>query len=274
MPLETQETFSGAPVAQTPPSVPPVVDLETPEQKYARLYSQQPGSSQAPPQAVAPPVPNDEVVNTLREMRAELAEMRAQRPQPAQVAQTPPTPLSPENETLWVEKIRQGDFKGAQEVIIKAVEDRLTPQIIERVTSQATQATNVQLEIDRHVNKVRAENPDMIQFETYLSAPINAKVEAARAAGKIHNPEDFVREYKSALDSEVATFRNLTQQYRAAGKAEATTRVQDVRVTAFTPAPQQVGDHTSVPTQPSASGESNQDYFARRAAQGARLRNL
>ena len=142
-----------------------------------------------------------------------------------------------------------------------------------RKAAKATQATNVQLELQRHLDKIRSENPDVIRFESYLSAPVNAAVEASRAAGKIHSPEDFVREYKSAVDNEVGKLRNIVLEYRGQGVTQA--RTQQTRVqNAFTPAPQQVGDHTQPTQQPGSSGESTDDYFTRRAASGARLRNL
>jgi hypothetical protein len=205
-------------------------------------------------------------------MRAELAQLRQSRaPQAPQQAAAPQT--AAEVRQQWVERIRVGDFDGAEAAMAEALEKRLEAKIIDRVTSQATQATNVQLEITRHLDKVRSENPDVNRFESYLSAPVNAAVEAARAAGKIHSPEDFVREYKSAVDTEVGKLRNIVLEYRGQGVTQA--RTQQTRVqNAFTPAPQQVGDHTQ-PSQPAAGqGESSDDYFARRAASGARLRNL
>ena len=270
---------NGQPV-QAPPgmiAVPPtqqyIADTETPEQKYARLYSAPP-AMQAQPQAnSAAPVqadPAPDMAAEMAAMRAEMAQLR--QGQPRQVPPAAP-PTRDEVRAQWVERIRVGDFDGAEAAMAEALEKRLEAKIIDRVTSQATQATNVQLEVQRHLDKVRSENPDVLRFEGYLSAPVNAAVEAARAAGKIHSPEDFVREYKSAVDNEVGKLRNIVLEYRGQGVTQA--RTQQTRVQqAFTPAPQQVGDHTQ-PSQPAAGqGESTEDYFARRNASGARLRNL
>jgi len=250
-----------------------IADTETPEQKYARLYNQsmQAPPAQAPMQAAPQNEPQADMVSELAAMRAELAQLRQARAPQAPQAAAPPT--RDEVRQQWVERIRVGDFDGAEAAMAEALEKRLEAKIIDRVTSQATQATNVQLELSRHLDKIRSENPDVIRFESYLSAPVNAAVEASRAAGKIHSPEDFVREYKSAVDNEVGKLRNIVLEYRGQGVTQA--RTQQTRVQqAFTPAPQQVGDHTQPTQQPDSSGESSDDYFARRAASGARLRNL
>lgn len=261
---------------QTPtpdPTTQQVVDLETPEQKYARLYSgppnvQQPQVPPVPttqvvaPQQVAMP---QELVDTLSALKSKLDTLEQRVTQPV----TPPTPVS---KSAWVDKIREGDFEGAEKVLMESIRRQMEPEIKSKAYEDALSATQVQLEIDRHLTSVRGANPDLVRFESYLQAPVNAKVEAAKAANRIHSAEDFVREYKKAVDEEVQNLRNLTLQYRADGKAEATTRIQDVRG-AFTPTPQQVGDH-STPSTPSNQGESADDYFSRRKASEARLRGL
>ncbi len=259
--------------SQGQPVQPSVPDLETPEQKYARLYSGpvQNGPPQPPPAPVplAPTPAEAALASTLASLESKFEAMaqRLQAPQPAPVAPGPVVPV-----VGWVEKIRQGDFEGAEQTLIATVRKGIEGEVTQKAYQDALAATQVQLEIDRHITKVRMENPDLARFERYLQAPVNSRVEAERAAGRIHSSEDFVRVYKEAVDKEVLELRNLGLQYRADGKQEALTRTQDVRG-AFTPPPQQVGDHSqSQPTQP--PGESQDDYFARRNASAARLRNL
>jgi len=256
----------GQPQGQQP------VDLETPEQKYARLYSgpvqngpPQPPTPQQPP-APAPMVIPQELTDTLSALNAKI-EALSTRSQTLQASALPVAPV-----VGWVEKIRQGDFEGAEKALTESVRKGIEGEVTQKAYADALAATQVQLEIDRHITKVRMENPDLARFERYLQAPVNARVEAERAAGRIHSSEDFVRIYKESVDKEVTELRNLGLQYRADGKQEAITRTQEVR-NAFTPPPQQVGDHSqSQPTQP--QGESADDYFARRNASAARLRNL
>lgn len=251
-----------------------VLDTETPEQKYARLYS---GPVDQPPQRVQPqaPVPQTpqtyqipaELTSTLEAMRNELAEMRAR---------TTPVPITPPvvSKSVWVDKIREGDFEGAENSLRDSIKASLISSITEEAYQKASAATTIQIEMDRHLNKVRTENPDIARFERYLQAPVNTRIEAARTAGKIRTSEDFVREYKLAVDTEVQELRNLGLQYRADGKNEALTRTTNVRVDAFTPPPQQVGDHASPQAPLSQQGESVDDYFARRNAQGQRGHGL
>ena len=247
---------------------PSPVDLETPEQKYARLYSQAPqvqAPQTSPVTSPAPQALSPEITETLSALRQELAELRARTPQ---APQTPtPAPVG------WVEKIRQGDFEGAEKALTETVRSQIIREVEDQAFQKSTAATQVQLAIDRHLTQVRLTNPDLARFERYLEAPVNTRVEAARVAGRIRSSDDFVREYKSAVDAEVLELRNLGLQYRAEGATQAMTRQQTVQ-NAFTPPPQQVGDHTTPNPALSQQGESTEDYFTRRQASGARLRNL
>jgi len=260
------------PQVQTPLTPPASMDLETPEQKYARLYSgpthsqplQAPTPSQTPSVAAPVSIP-PEVTEPLLALRSELAELRNR------VPVSPPIPTVPKEG--WVDKIRQGDFDGAEKVLTDSVRQSIVEEVKTRAYQDSLAATQVQLAIDRHVEKVRRENPDLIRFERYLEAPVNARVEEARRNGRIRSSQEFVKEYTSAVDAEVNELRNMGLQYRADGKQEAMTR-QTAVTQAFTPAPQQVGDHTAPAPQLSQQGESNQDYFARRSAQSQRQHGL
>lgn len=271
-PVPTGPATSPTQVVVTTQTIP---DLETPEQKYARLYSSNPPTQE--PQATAPvaaPVQYalpPEVAQTLTQLQSELQELRQGR-QPSQQTPTPQSP-APAEDPEWVKKIREGDFKGAEAAMVRSVKSQIASEMEEQAFQKATTATQVQLEIDRHLTRVRMENPDIARFERYLQAPVNARVEAARNAGKIRTTDDFVREYKNAVDEEVKELRNLGLQYRADGKQEATTRIQQVN-SSFTPTPQQVGEHTSQGALNTQAGESQDDYFARRQQSANRLRNL
>ena len=119
---------NGQPI-QAPPgmiAVPPtqqfIPDTETPEQKYARLYTQPP-SMQAPPaqpQMQAPPQNEQpDMASEIAAMRAELAQLRQGRaPQAAPAA--PQT--AAEVRQQWVERIRVGDFDGAEAAMAEALE--------------------------------------------------------------------------------------------------------------------------------------------------------
>jgi len=253
------------PVSETPAPPPPVVDPplnETADQKYNRLYGKPTDS---------PTVPV-EVASTLAEIQNQLAALRAPAPQ------TPPaTPGTFE----WVEKIRSADYAGAQAALATVIQESLRPEL-ERVKQEATQkaytdalaTSQVVSQVEQYLQTVRSSNPDIIPFERYLQGPVQERLELAKQAGRIPNPAAFLREYRAAVDAEVTNFRNLGLQLRAAGKDEATTRTSDVlHSTPLTP--QQVQSNQSPQgATPATTGESNDDYFARRRMDEARRRGL
>lgn len=249
--------------AQTPQPAPVTLAQpgETPEQTYSRLY----GGAQTvtPPQATIPP----EMVQAIQGMATELAALKSQR-------QAAVTPTDTAN-APWVEKIRVGDFAGAEAVLTEQIAARLTPKIEEarsRAYQDALSASQVNNEMDRYLVEVRGKNPDLVHFERYLQAPVAERVDLAKRAGKIQSTGDFLREYRAAVDAEVATIRNASLQLRGAGKEEALVRNREV-VSSQTLTPQQLQiQQAASDNQPQV--ESTDDYFARRKADEARRRGL
>lgn len=270
-------------VPQTPSLTP---QQETREQLYARVYG--PGTPVEPAVPAAPPAPvtpavDPQLAETLSNLQAELAALRAA--QAPQQPQTPPAPVevTPEQKLQWVEKIRQGDFAGAE----ASMRDSIAAQIkreqlaeIERLRSQSyqdsLQAVQVQMDMREYLNETRRNNPDLVQFERYLNAPVAEAMNAAQAAGKIKTPQDFLREYKTAVTSTLEDFRKLSQAFRAAGKDEALVRERQV-LSSQPLTPQQVQSIQAPQPgsqNPSGEGETMQDYFARRRADESRRRGL
>jgi hypothetical protein len=257
-----EQTPSGA--EQTP--------QETPEQKYARLYSQQQQPAQVQQQAqVVQPDPNAALVAEIAQLKASFAqqldEFKASMPKP----QATPAPVV--GDPGWVDLIRQGNFEGAEKALIARTRETLKQELQGQAYQEALIATNIQLEIKDYTNKVRAENPDIIPLEPYLQAPINARVEAAKASGRIKSNEDFVREYKLAVDEEVKKLRNITLQYRADGKTEAQVR-QQVVLGSLPLTPQATSIRGEGSTQTELQSETATDYFARRKADEARRHGM
>jgi len=238
---------------------------ETPEQRYQRLYA--PPSPSTPAPVTLPP----EFLTTLTALQQEVQALRQSAPQGSSTSTPAPSNIE------WVEKIRSGDFEGAQRAITQSVQAAIQPEL-QRVKQEAyndaTAANAVTTEINRYLQEVRQTNPDIVQFERYLNGPVTERIQLAQAARRINTPADFLREYKAAVADEVVNLRNLGLQFRAAGKDEALTR--NSQVLSSTPmTPQQVSN-TQVPQNNSQipQGESNDDYFARRAADGMRRRGL
>lgn len=258
---ELKETYNGTNTQTTQVG-------ETPEQQYARLY----------PSATT--TNTSQVVTTtdlaltqeLRQLRNELASLRTSTVKPVE-----PTP----SETAeWVEEIKKGNYAAAQQVIVKETLKTIKPQfdqelqqVRDRAYQQALEATQVQLEIEKHLQSVRTGNPDLVQFEKYMQAPIAARVELAQKAGKINNPQDFIREYKQAVDAEVGELRKIGLQIRGAAAQQAVTRQTEVRnATPLEPNQVQLGSPQAQTGEPNV--ETTDDYFARRRAQEYRNRGL
>lgn len=233
---------------------------ESQEERYARLYGQQ--AQPVPQPAAIPP----EVIQTITSLRSEVAALNER-------IAAKPQEIGP---AAWVEKIRQGDFEGAENVLAQKVQQALQPRLEEvrnRAYQDALSASQVNLEIDRHVQKARLENPDIVHFEKYLEAPVSQRVAQANALGLIKSPADFVRETKSAIDAEVTQLRNLGLVLRGQGKQEAQTRNQ--QVLASTPlTPNQVQSTQVTDASQLTPDESLQSYFERRRADEQRRHGM
>lgn len=257
---EVQQT----PVVETPAVVDPPAN-ETPNQKYERLYGRAPEAQATPVVAQLPP----EVMTTLQTLTQEVQNLKAQKPQAQQVE---PSKLA------WVEKIRQGDFDGAQQSLLDGVVQSIQPKLQEvrqQAYTDALNAAQVNSEVALYLQDIRAKNPDILPFEKYLNGPVTERIQLAQQARRINSPSDFLREYKAAVADEVVNLRNLSLQFRAAGKDEALTRTSDVsRSTTLNPQQVQSTQQMQSADTQNTQGESTDDYFTRRAAESARRRGL
>lgn len=244
---------------------------ETEAQKYERLYGTAQATSTAQvqhPQQVVATVP-PELLQTLQAMQAELAALKPKEKEPTAEEKAA-------QQLAWVEKIRAGDFAGAQAVMAAEIRKSLQPeleQVRQGAYNDALQANQLQNEMNIYLSDVRVKNPDLVQFERYLQAPVAERIEAARRSNRVNTPQDFIREYKSAVDAEVTELRKLGLQFRAAGKDEALTRSREV-VSSSTLQPQQINQGQITNGTQQAQVETEQDYFARRKADEMRRRGL
>lgn len=242
---------------------------ETAEAKYERLYGQTNQEIKQIREALTSSNPSEE----LKALRAELAGLRESVKPQAPVNVPPARPK-------WVEKLATSDYDGADAEIKSSVRAELAGDFkrqLDEVRSAAYQdalnATHVNLEIDRHVQKLRLENPELIPFEKYLQAPVAQRVEEAKAAGKVKSPADFIREYTSAIDGEVENLRNLGLVLRGQGRQEANTRNQQVIASTVVP-PNPVQSLTSPGQSQPAAEVPIEDYFAQRRADEARRKGM
>lgn len=244
-----------------------VQQQESAEQKYERLYGQTSQEIKDIKAALTSTNPSEE----LKALRQELASLKE--------TVKPPQAASPAPATTpkWVQKIATGEYIDAEGALAESVEQRLANKFNEvrnEAYQQALNATHVNLEIDRHVQRIRVENPELVPFEKYLQAPVAQRVEEAKVAGKVKSPQDFIREYTSAIDAEVENLRNLGLVLRGQGKQEAQTRNQQILASAIVP-PNPVQSLQQVQgNQMPISEESVDSYFAQRRADEARRKGM
>jgi hypothetical protein len=257
----------------TSTQVTPPVQQETAQQQYERLYPSANGTSTTQQQQVIKAEIPQELTQELRTLRAEIAALKA-------TPKEPEVKEDPVSDIAWVEEIKKGNYAGAQKVIVSETLKHIKPQFDEelrqtrdRAYQQALEATQVQLEIDKHVREVRTANPDLAQFEKYLQGPVAQRVEIAKQAGKIQTPQDFVREYNQAIDAEVGEVRKLGLVLRGQAAQNATTRQMEVQQASVL-SPNQVQLGTPQAATGEQNAESTDDYFARRRAQEYRNRGL
>ena len=248
------------------------VQQETPDQKYERLYGQTNQEIKQIREALTSANPSEE----LKALRAELASLK-ETVKPPQQTTVPQTPVTPK----WVQKIATGEYVDAEGELVNSLKSRLDGDYkkqLEEVRAAAYQdalnATHVNLEIDRHVQKLRLENPELAPFEKYLQAPVAQRVEEAKATGKIKSPTDFIREYTAAIDAEVESLRNLGLVLRGQGKQEAQVRNQQVIASTLLPPNPVQSLQQSQGSQQQVSEETIDDYFSRRRGDEARRKGM
>lgn len=254
----------------------PIQDSQTEsaEQRYARLYPGQQSQTQpSATQPTAPQEPQPDLAAVLNELKSELSGLKehVQR-QPSQ-QNPPPAPPPVPSDDEWLQALGKGDVKGARKILAAQLRQELQEDF-QQLRQEANTQTEAQIQMATYRDQVRAANADLLEFEPYLAAPVQQRMNEAQQAGKIRTHTDFVTQYKAALDAEVAKIRTLSQKFRASGRDEAQTRSRQV-LDSSTLQPQLV--QSLQPNQPDGQEppvETTQDYFARRQAEGRRMRGL
>jgi hypothetical protein len=246
-------------LAPTPTPVEPPQEPSTPQEPSLTTPPQEPTPQAAP----APPQLPQEYLDTIRSLQAELASIKQALPAPP----SPPPPPDP------LDHLRQGRYNEFVQAIADQVRTAVAPTTTAEAVTQALQMFRVESEVTKFLSEIRSQNPEIASMEKlgWLDAPIQQRVLAAKEAGAIKSPDDYVRVYKEAVNAEVDKARNFFQTLRAAGKQEALTTKQEVlRATPVTPQAIQ----TPQPTQDDPNKqETVEEYFAkRRLAEMARQR--
>lgn len=244
MPDETVISTTSAQGQEPAPSGQP-----NPTERYAQLY----GTATSGP---------DPMVTLQAEIDALKAQLAAQ-----------PTAVSTASATTaedWLDALAKGDkAKGEQ-----ALADKIDALVGGRRVNEALALFQMHQQVDAFTNTVRAQNPELTAMESFITASVQAKLNAAQAAGKVKTPADYVTVYKDILSKEVEDARKLILTFRGEGAQNATTRTQ--QVTAATPLrPNVISQQQSSQGQPQTEQvETASDYLAKRQESMLRQRNM
>jgi hypothetical protein len=253
------------PQEQVLPGQPAVIDkpLSQREQIYQNFYQSNPeaGVQQADPVVepvaqVEPVVPQVQTPSELDNLKAELAALKAQitpPPAPAPVVQA-------KEQEDWLKLLSEGKKEEAEQALFQT---KAGQELASRIQQEAVDRMVAERQMYEFNSQVRQANPEVLQFEEYITYGAQARIASALQAGKIRNPGDYVTVYKEAVNAEIEKARNITQSIRGAGKTEAQVRQQQV-ISSQTLQPNPVNQVREQQQQSQPPEPTLQDYFAER----------
>lgn len=244
--------------------------------KYEQMYADQtqsqpaavvqPITSVEPVQPVAPAAPDMTAV--LSALTAEITAMKSQLAEARNPPPPPPSPVDPNNAN-WLKLLADGKMSEGE----KALAEVLGPQIQQQAVQQALSLMQAERDVNEFTAQVKAANPDLMAFESYISLGAEKRIAAAQAANAIKSPVDYVTVYKEAVKAEIENARKLAFSLRGEGRTAAATRIAEV-VASPVLQPQPVNTNreqiNQQPAQDKSPEQITTDYFAERKARQAR----
>lgn len=215
------------------------------------------------PPVTAPQAVPDQTSLALQALLAEVTSLKAQIAKPTEA----PAATTPED---WLQLLSEGKKSDGEKALAKA----LGPQIQQQAVQQALAIMQAERAVNDFVSEIRTANPDLVPMEDYIALAADAKIQAARNAGSINSPADYVKVYKEAVSAEIEKARTLTRTFQGFGKTQATTRIEQVAaVPTLKPNTVNVQREAPVSGEP-APAETASDYLAKRQAQHARISGM
>lgn len=270
--------------AAPPPTEPPTPQMAARQELYKKYYGEgeaQPPAGEPPtgePPAAPPPAapdPNQLLMEQIQAMNAQIAALKEQlQPTPPPPPTPPPTPPDPNMKAYkdWIDALIQGDAEGAQRLIREQTE-AIVKERERSVVDGAVQMVRAEDEIRRFTEEVRAKNADLMPMERQISLAVDARMAEHQTSGTIKDLQSYTETFKQVLTEEVEEARKILQQWRAAGKDDASVLQREVlNSTPMTPTPPSAPPGTPAPNM--RAPESGQDYLKRRMAQGMARRGL
>lgn len=252
------------------------------EQKYQELYgAPAPEPEAAPaaeptpePVAAEPAAPQKTVEDVLREALAPMAEQFATLKQEiAALKQPVVTTTATATDKTLVEYLQAGDVDGFEKALQGRIARAISGQVTAESTDQAVERVRAEQDVKSYLEKVEAENQDLVPMKDWVIAEAQRRLEAVVQSGQAKTIPQFVAAYKQAVNDSVVNVRKAYQQIRGAGKSEALTVKKTV--VSSTPLPSnQVVDHEPKEPQPTEPNVDPGDYIARRQAASATGRGL
>jgi hypothetical protein len=262
----------------TPPAHEPTPQQTTRQEVYAKYYGSErqeeapaPTPTETTAQVDPTPVeqepapaqtlPPTDVAELIRSLQTEIASLKtslAPKPTPAPA----PAPATEEVKEDWIELLRAGKQKEAEELFARQVAEKIGPQLAQQSVEETTRRLALEKAINDFNTDLRVQNPDLVPLEDLISVKAQLLLDNATKSGKIQNDADFIREYKAAVQTAAEEGRKIVRLYRGEGKTEAlTTKTQVLSATPLTPNPVAPPKEQ---TEKAPSVETPQDYLAKR----------
>jgi len=290
------------PVTQEAPPPQPTPQDVNRQEIYNKYYEQDPATNaqepvQQSPTAVpgeapsqeAPVSPQTEVaVSTPNEseLRAQIDELKTlvqqtlsnQQQAPPAAAPEPVAPVATEPagnpDEEWIEDYKDGKFEAGARKLAQVVSKYQEPP---KDNSQETIAAAVEMveakaTITQAAANAAQQHPELVDWQPYIKAAIDADMVQAQADGHVKSYSDFARIYTEKLNLQVDRASKISQANRASGAENAHIRSAEV-VSSTVITPQGVTKYGEAPTQsaPALPANPMEAYMqARKTGQLAR----
>ncbi len=274
-PLTSVEQTPAAVVTETPQTPRDAVIA-----KYEQMYGT-PAEPSAPATVAAEPVapvvetpeatPQPDLASVLTLLTSKITEMD-QRLAAAQNPAPQPTAAVGEQDS-WLKLLAEGKQSEGE----KALANVLGPQIQQQAVQQALALMQAEREVNDFTTKIKADNPDLMAFESYITLGAQQRIALGQAAGTIKSPADYVNVYKDAVKAEIENARKLSQSLRGAGATQAATRIAEVVASpVLQPSAVNTNREQAAPRQEAEKSpeQITQDYFAERKQRQAKMAGM
>lgn len=251
---------------------------------YQRYYGQEPQAAQQPQEqqqaaptqpdqpAVTPAIPS-EFIELVSSLKADIEGLKSKLDAPASATPQTPQPVESSQASDWLGYLQQGEFEKGKQALREEIAKTVGPEIRQQAINETLETFRVQQEATSFINALREKNPEVLPLEDLISVRVNARMDKAKAEGKLNTSQDFLDVYKASVQAEVDAARNIIHQLRADGKNEALVTKREV-LSATPMTPQPIDQSRMNPKPQEAQPETVEDYIAKRTKQSWVLRGL